>query len=57
MEKKKLPIGIQEFPDFHSENYLYVDKTEGIYNLLTTGKKLLPIAPTPIWKVAFVIYF
>jgi hypothetical protein len=32
---KKLPIGIQTFSDFIEENYLYVDKTEYIYRLLT----------------------
>ena len=50
MEKKKLPIGIQEFPDFHSENYLYVDKTESIYNLLTTGKNYFLSRPRRFGK-------
>ncbi|MDR3140218.1 MAG: AAA family ATPase [Tannerellaceae bacterium] len=40
---KKLPIGIQSFSDLRSNDYLYVDKTEGlqtevIYPLVTTGR-------------------
>ncbi|NPA11131.1 MAG: AAA family ATPase, partial [Epsilonproteobacteria bacterium] len=30
----KLPIGIQSFERLRSENYIYVDKTEEIYNLI-----------------------
>ena len=35
---QKLPIGIQSFSDLRSNNYLYVDKTEDIYRMITTGK-------------------
>jgi hypothetical protein len=35
---KKLPIGIQSFEDLRSNDYLYVDKTEPIYRLITSGK-------------------
>ncbi|MBR1658544.1 MAG: ATP-binding protein [Synergistaceae bacterium] len=35
---RKLPIGIQDFPSLKKDNYLYVDKTEYIYNLINTGK-------------------
>ncbi|MDR2643999.1 MAG: ATP-binding protein [Planctomycetaceae bacterium] len=35
---KKLPIGIQTFEEIRTENYLYVDKTEYIYRIATTGK-------------------
>ncbi|MDR0610609.1 MAG: AAA family ATPase, partial [Planctomycetaceae bacterium] len=35
---KKLPIGIQSFEDIRNNNYLYVDKTEYLYRLITTGK-------------------
>jgi hypothetical protein len=34
---KKLPIGIQTFSKLIEENYVYVDKTEQIYKLITTG--------------------
>lgn len=35
---KKLPIGIQRFRDIIQENYLYVDKTKQIYELISQGK-------------------
>ena len=34
---KKLPVGIQTFSKLINGNYLYVDKTEDIYNLLSGG--------------------
>ncbi|MCP4153223.1 MAG: AAA family ATPase, partial [bacterium] len=36
---KKLPIGVQVFRDLIREDYLYVDKTEYIYNLFAKGGK------------------
>ncbi|MDR1583528.1 MAG: ATP-binding protein [Prevotellaceae bacterium] len=40
MDTKNLPAGIQSFEDIRNNknNYLYVDKTEHIYRLVTTGK-------------------
>ncbi|HEX4068855.1 MAG TPA: AAA family ATPase [Candidatus Babeliales bacterium] len=35
---KKFPIGIQTFSELIQENYVYVDKTKRIYELITTGK-------------------
>ncbi|MCB9235500.1 MAG: ATP-binding protein [Bacteroidia bacterium] len=35
--QKKLPIGVQEFSKLIKEEYLYVDKTEIIYNLINQG--------------------
>jgi len=35
---KKLPIGIQTFSELMEEDYLYIDKTEIIYRLITSGK-------------------
>ncbi|MDR1593797.1 MAG: AAA family ATPase, partial [Prevotellaceae bacterium] len=35
---RNLPIGIQSFEDISSKNYLYVDKTELIYRIVSTGK-------------------
>jgi len=35
---KKLPIGIQTFSEIIEEDYLYIDKTEIIYRLITSGK-------------------
>ncbi|MDR3251258.1 MAG: AAA family ATPase, partial [Tannerella sp.] len=35
---KNLPIGIQSFEDMRSRNYLYIDKTEHVHRIVTTGK-------------------
>jgi len=35
---KDLPIGVQSFEDMRSRNFLYIDKTEHIYRIATTGK-------------------
>lgn len=35
---RKLPIGIQSFEDLRKNKYLYVDKTEDIFNLVHFGK-------------------
>ncbi|MEM7132884.1 MAG: ATP-binding protein [Chloroflexota bacterium] len=34
---KNLPIGIQTFKKIRDENYLYIDKTEQIHRLITSG--------------------
>ena len=34
---KKLPTGIQTFSKIREDNYVYVDKTENIYNLIQNG--------------------
>lgn len=33
--KRKYPIGIQTFSRIRKENWLYVDKSEYVYNMLT----------------------
>ena len=35
---RKLPIGIQDFESLKKDGYLYVDKTEQIYRLISTGR-------------------
>jgi hypothetical protein len=35
---KKLPIGIQSFENLREDDYLYIDKTETIYNLVSSGR-------------------
>jgi hypothetical protein len=34
----KYPLGIQTFSEIREENYLYVDKTAHVFDLITTGK-------------------
>ena len=38
LQLKNLPIGIQDFEDLRTNNYMYVDKTALIYRLVKTGK-------------------
>ncbi|MDR2544419.1 MAG: AAA family ATPase [Methanobrevibacter sp.] len=35
---KKLPVGISTFSKIIKDNYIYVDKTEDIYNMVSTGE-------------------
>jgi hypothetical protein len=35
---QKYPLGIQTFSEIREENYLYIDKTALIHDLITTGK-------------------
>lgn len=34
----KYPIGIQNFPEIIQDGYVYVDKTDLVYRLVSTGK-------------------
>ncbi|MDR1933915.1 MAG: ATP-binding protein [Spirochaetales bacterium] len=38
MDIRKYPIGIQDFEDIRTGNYVYVDKTAFIYSLVSEGK-------------------
>ena len=42
--EKKLPLGIQTFRDLIAEDYLYIDKTKEIFELLTGGGKYFFLA-------------
>ncbi|WP_459997166.1 AAA family ATPase, partial [Marinitoga arctica] len=35
---KKLPIGVQDYKEIIIEDYIYVDKTKYIYELINSGK-------------------
>jgi hypothetical protein len=35
---RKLPVGIQDFETIRTENYVYVDKTQLIYQMITRGQ-------------------
>ena len=37
--ERKLPIGIQTFEDIRRGNYLYVDKTSILWQIINTGKR------------------
>ena len=38
VKTQALPIGIQSFEDIRKNDYIYVDKTEHINNLIQNGK-------------------
>ena len=50
---RKLPIGIQSFEFLRSEGYLYVDKTELVYRLVTKGKPYFLSRPRRFGKSLF----
>ena len=50
---KNLPIGIQSFADLRKNNYLYVDKTEHIHRMTTTGKPYFLSRPRRFGKSLF----
>ncbi|MDR0704233.1 MAG: ATP-binding protein [Planctomycetaceae bacterium] len=50
---RKLPIGIQDFEDLRTNNYLYVDKTAYVYQLKTSGKPYFLSRPRRFGKSLF----
>jgi len=54
---KKLPIGIQTFAEIIKEEYLYVDKTRHIAELIQTGKYLFLSRPRRFGKSLLVSTF
>lgn len=50
---RKFPIGIQSFDFLRNEGYLYVDKTEHIWNLAQTGKTYFLSRPRRFGKSLF----
>jgi len=47
---QNLPIGIQSFPIFREDGYLYVDKTQHLFRLMTTGKSYFLSRPRRFGK-------
>jgi hypothetical protein len=50
---RKLPIGIQDFEDLRTKDFLYVDKTEYVYRLATQGKPYFLGRPRRFGKSLF----
>ena len=50
MKLKRLPIGIQSFRKLREGNYLYVDKTEYIYKLITENDYIFLSRPRRFGK-------
>jgi len=53
MTMRKLPIGIQDFEDLRTNNYLYVDKTQYVYQLTQYGKPYFLGRPRRFGKSLF----
>ncbi|MEZ4988296.1 MAG: AAA family ATPase [Saprospiraceae bacterium] len=52
----KYPIGIQDFRRIRTEGYVYVDKTQHIYNVLDSGVYFFLSRPRRFGQVAAVGY-
>jgi hypothetical protein len=50
MSKKRLPLGVQDFPLMREDNNIYIDKTELIYQLLTEGYSYILTRPRRFGK-------
>ncbi|MDR1156630.1 MAG: AAA family ATPase [Bacteroidales bacterium] len=50
---RKLPVGIQDFEYLRTSNFLYVDKTEYLYRLVTQGKPYFLSRPRRFGKSLF----
>ena len=48
--QRKLPIGVQDFATIRNDGYLYVDKTDLIYNLANGGKTYFLLRPRRFGK-------
>ena len=49
--ERKLPIGIQTFEDIRRGNYLYVDKTSILWQIINTGSLIFLVVPVVLAKV------
>jgi len=47
---QQLPLGISTFSEIRNDGYLYVDKTEHIYNLITQGRRYFLSRPRRFGK-------
>ena len=50
---RKLPIGIQDFESIRNDGYVYVDKTEYVYELTHGGKPYFLSRPRRFGKSLF----
>ena len=51
---RKMPVGIQDFEDLRTNNYVYVDKTLHIYRLINQGKPYFLGRPRRFGKSVFI---
>jgi hypothetical protein len=53
MSSRKMPIGIQDFEDLRRKDFVYVDKTEYVWKLVTEGKPYFLSRPRRFGKSLF----
>jgi hypothetical protein len=53
MSSRKMPIGIQDFEDLRRKGFVYVDKTEYVWKLVTEGKPYFLSRPRRFGKSLF----
>ena len=53
MNTRILPVGMQDFKDIRTKNYLYVDKTEYVWNLSNSSKSFFLSRPRRFGKSLF----
>ncbi len=53
MERRVLPVGMQDFENIRKGDYLYVDKTEYIWNLVNSSKSFFLSRPRRFGKSLF----
>lgn len=53
MNTRRLPVGMQDFKDIITGNYIYVDKTEYIWNLANSSKSFFLSRPRRFGKSLF----
>ena len=53
MTTRKLPVGMQDFENIRKGDYLYVDKTEYIWNLVNSSKSFFLSRPRRFGKSLF----
>ena len=49
-QKKKLPLGVQDFSILRNDDYLYVDKTDLIYELVNNNRAVFLSRPRRFGK-------
>lgn len=53
MNTRRLPVGMQDFEDIRTGNYLYVDKTEYVWKLASASKSFFLSRPRRFGKSLF----
>ena len=53
LARRKLPIGIQDFEKLRTYNYVYIDKTQYVYELAQTGNPYFLGRPRRFGKSLF----